>query len=146
MEIKGSHSLTQSPEAIWSQLNDPSVLARITPGLSRLENIEGDKFTAISEIKIGPVKARFEGELEMTNKVDGQSMVVEVRQTSKIGNVNAAISMSLDPENGETVINYAGEAKIVGKLATMGNRMVGSVVSKLSKQFFVNLENEFKNQ
>ncbi len=145
MEISGSHSIAQSPEVIWSYLNNPEVLARITPGLSNLESVGEDKFKAISEIKIGPVKAKFEGELELKEKVDNQSMVVAIRQDSKIGNVRAEIGMSLKAENGQTTIDYSGEAKIAGKLATMGQRIVGSVVTSLSKQFFVNLENEFDN-
>ncbi len=144
MDIIGSHSINKSPEAIWSHLNNPEVLARITPGLTALDVIGEDRFKAISVIKIGPVKASFEGVLEMKDKVDNQKMTVAIKQDSKIGNVNAEIEMTLVKENDKTVINYKGEAKMAGKLATMGQRIVGSVVSSLSKQFFVNLENEFK--
>jgi len=146
MEISGSHSIAQSPEVIWSYLINPEILARITPGLNKLETLGNDKFKAISEIKIGPVKAKFEGELELKDKVDNQGMVVAIRQNSKIGNVRAEIGLSLKAENGQTTIDYDGEAKIAGKLATMGQRIVGNVVTSLSKQFFINLENEFKNQ
>lgn len=144
MEISGSHSINKSPEDIWLSLNNPDVLARITPGLTDLESIGIDKFRAISVIKIGPVKASFEGELEMKDKTENEKMVVTIKQDSKIGNVNAAIEMILVRGDGETTINYKGEAKMAGKLATMGQRIVGSVVTSLSKQFFVNLENEFK--
>ena len=144
MQITGSHSINQPASELWKYLNNSEVLARITPGLKELEMIEEDKFNAISEIKIGPVKAKFQGELEMQDKVDGKSMVVAIKQNSKIGNVTAAIGMKLEENEGITEVNYEGEAKMAGKLATMGQRIVGSVVSSLSKQFFVNLENEFK--
>ncbi len=144
MEISGSHSIKQSPQTLWFYLNDPEILARITPGLTDLESIGTDKFKAISVIKIGPVKASFEGILEMKEKTENKKMAVTIKQDSKIGNVNAVIEMVLTSGDGETTINYKGEAKMAGKLATMGQRIVESVVTSLSKQFFVNLENEFK--
>ena len=144
MEITGSHAIDQSPEAIWTYLNDPAVLARITPGLTELESQGNDDFKAISVIRIGPVKAQFDGQLQMKDKVENESMTVAIQQDSKIGNVRAEIGMKLVQENDNTVINYTGEAKLVGKIASMGQRIVGGVVASMSKQFFVNLENEFK--
>ena len=145
MEITGSHTIDRSAHEVWAYLIDPSVLSKITPGLTELVGLGNDEFKAISVIKIGPVKAQFEGKLSMVNKVDGEGMTVVIQQDSKIGNVRAEIGMKLIPDANQTTIDYTGEAKMAGKIATMGQRLVGGVVTSLSKQFFVNLENEFQN-
>ncbi len=146
MKIKGKTIVNADAAKIWKLLNDPTILARITPGVSKLERIEGDKFTAISEVKIGPVKGKFEGEMELMDKEVEKGMKVVLDQKSKIGNTVATISMEMKPtEDGKTEIIYSGEAKMSGMLARMGQRIMGGVISTLSKQFFSELEKEIGN-
>ncbi len=146
MKINGTHTIDNTTaEQVWSFIMNPDVLAKITPGLKQLDPVGDDEFKAISEIKIGPVKASFEGDLALTNKVEQKSTTVVVKQDSKIGNVQASIGMEIITGDNNVTVNYDGEAKMVGKIATMGQRMVGSVVTSLSKQFFKNLENEINN-
>lgn len=146
MIIKGKYSIVATTHNVWNELMDPEVLKRITPGISELEPLGDDKFKAISNIKIGPVKGSFEGLLELTNKVENSRSTIVINQKSKIGNVSAEIRMQLNSLEDTTEIEYEGEAKLSGKLAMMGQRIIGGVVSSLSKQFFKALDNEIKKE
>lgn len=141
MIVEGSHELEATPDQIWNLIMDPEVLARITPGISTLEQLEPDHFKAISAVKIGPVNGKFEGELWLKDKIENQQATLLIEQKSKIGNVSAEIEMQIS-SGGNTTIQYKGEAKLSGKIAMMGQRIVGGVVSSLSKKFFTSLENE----
>ncbi|MEL7005756.1 MAG: carbon monoxide dehydrogenase subunit G [Bacteroidota bacterium] len=146
MKVKGNYVLNASAQTIWKLLMNPEVLERITPGISELETLEEDRFKAISNIKIGPVKAGFEGELALREKVENESTQVVLDQKSKIGNAVATIDIKLNAQdNGHTEITYEGNAKMTGRLATMGQRIVGGVVKTLSKQFFKSLEKEIES-
>ena len=146
MKVKGNYTLSTNRSVIWDLLMDPEVLARITPGISELEEESTDHFKAISNIKIGPVKASFEGALSLKDKVDQESLTVAIDQKSKIGNVQAEIGITLaENDEGATEITYEGDAKLSGKLATMGQRIVGGVVSTMSKQFFKSLQKEIES-
>lgn len=146
MKVKGNYTVNASTSTIWKLLMDPEVLERITPGISELHIIEVDKFKAISNIKIGPVKASFEGELALKDKVENESTQVVLDQKSKIGNAVATIDIKLNSlSDNETEITYEGEAKMTGRLASMGQRIVGGVVSTMSKQFFKSLEKEIES-
>ena len=141
MTISGYHKFDASPSTLWKMLNDPDVLAKITPGIKTLESIGTDEYKAISVVSIGPVRGSFEGTLSLKNKVENISTSVVIDQKSKIGNVSAEITLKLDVESeNETSIKYEGNAKLSGMLARMGQRIVGGVVSTLSKQFFTSLE------
>lgn len=146
MKVKGTYVINAAPSAIWKLLMDQEVLARITPGISELEELQEDKFKAISNIKIGPVKAGFDGELELKDKIENESMLVVLDQKSKIGNAIASIGIKLNALNAdETEVSYEGDAKLSGRLATMGQRIVGGVISTLSKQFFKSLQKEIES-
>ena len=141
MKITGTHKLPTSKEKIWSLLQDPEVLARISPGISSIERIGDDQYRAISDIKIGPVRGSFEGDLSIIDKVDLETMTMVLSQKSKIGNAEAKIVMNLEvADNDATIINYNGSAKLSGTLATMGQRIMGGVVKTLTKQVFSELE------
>lgn len=145
MKVKGSHALNADKGTIWAMLNDPEVLTKITPGVSKLERIEGNKFIAISDVKIGPVRGSFEGNMEINNRVENEKMTVVLDQKSVMGNAIAEIGMTLvSIDDGKTEIRYEGKAKLSGKLASMGQRILGGVVNTLSKEFFRELERELR--
>ncbi len=146
MKVKGNHTINASSTTVWNLLMDSEVLARITPGISELEEVGTDKYKAISNIKIGPVKASFEGQLELQDKVEQESTKVVLDQKSKIGNAVATIDIKLNNlSDNETEISYEGDAKLSGRLATMGQRIIGGVVNTMSKQFFKALNKEIES-
>lgn len=142
MQIKGTQQIAASPDKIWDVIMDPNVLARITPGISRLEQVTPQKFVAVSEIKIGPVSGRFEGEVELQNIIDKERLTIVLNQKSRIGNVKAEIDIKITGKNGESVIDYTGEVKIAGTLAALGQRVMGGVVNSMSRQFFDDFKKE----
>ncbi len=142
MIIQGKYPIAASTPEVWNLLMDPEVLRRITPGISELDHLGDDKYKIISKIKIGPVKGSFVGLLEMIDKVENETTTLVINQKSKIGNVSADIKIELNTIDGTTEINYKGEARLSGKLAMMGQRIIGGVISSLSRQFFKALNNE----
>jgi len=126
---------------------DTEILAKVVPGISKLERIGENSFKAIVEIKMGPVSGAFNGNLQMEDIEEPKGFTLKIQQNSKIGNANAAIKISLLPvaEN-QTEVAFDGDAKLSGLLATMGNRVIGGVSNTLTKQFFTNLEKELAAQ
>ena len=120
MNLKGNYQFDASSKAIWDCLMNPEVLTRITPGISRLEQIEEDQFKAIADVKIGPVKGSFEGNLKVAEKKE--------------------------PEDGQTEMEFDGKAKLSGLLARTGQRVLSGVANTLTKQFFKALEKELAYQ
>ena len=146
MELTGTHTVDAGPDKVWSLLMNTEALARITPGISRLEATGENTFKAISNVKIGPVSGSFAGDLEMVDIIPNKGFRLMVTQNSKIGNVAAEVGIKLsEPEPGKTEISFDGLAKLSGLLARTGNRVLSGVASTLTKQFFQALEAEIKN-
>ncbi|MDA0195563.1 MAG: carbon monoxide dehydrogenase subunit G [Bacteroidetes bacterium] len=145
MIVQGRYRILASATDVWIHLMDPEVLKKVTPGISELMPLGDDKYKATSKIKIGPVNGSFEGQLELIEKIENKTATIVVNQTSKIGNVSAEIKMHLEAIENTTEIVYQGEAKLSGKLAMMGQRIIGGVITSLSKQFFESLNKEIIN-
>jgi uncharacterized protein len=143
MQLTGKHAVNASPSKVWEILMDTDALARIVPGISRLEKTGENTYKSILAIKLGPVNSSFTGDLQMEDIAQEKGFTLKVQQNSKIGNANAAIKISLTPlADNQTEVSFDGDVKLSGMLAGMGQRLIGGVSNTLTKQFFSNLEKE----
>lgn len=126
---------------------DPVMLAKITPGVSELKEIEADHYKAIVKIKIGPVNGSFHGEVWVTEKVEPNSFKLKIDQKSKIGNADVNVDLNLTEETpNQTRLSFDGKVKISGLLANKGQRVLGGVANTITKQFFKNLKEQVAAQ
>src|SRR5688572_31729581 len=97
MQLAGKHVVNATPSKLWEILMDTDTLARIVPGISRLEKTGDNTFKSVLEIKMGPVNSSFTGDLQMEDIAVEKGYTLKVQQNSKIGNANAVIKISLAP-------------------------------------------------
>lgn len=147
MDLKGRESFKATKAQIWSILMDTPTLARITPGISRLEETGENEYDAIADVKIGPVKSSFKGKLTLTDLKEDESFFLNITQNSKIGNVIGKIAINLDKiETNLTELSFDGKANFSGTLASKGARILSGVASSLTKQFFKELHTEIESR
>lgn len=141
MNVKGSRTFNVSREKLWGYLMDPEVLAKITPGVTKLEILENDTYQSVSDIKIGPVKGTFKGKLSVIEKNQPETFVISMEQLSKIGNAHVKVNMNLEEAEGESsTLNFDGKAKLSGVIARTGQRVLSGVANALTKEVFEALE------
>jgi len=147
MQLAGKYVLHAVPSRVWATLMDKDTLARVVPGISRLEETGDHSFKSTLDIKLGPVNGSFTGNLQLDDLQEPNTFTLKAQQNSKIGNANAAIkiNLALVDETGDTEISFDGDVKLSGMLASLGQRVMGGVSNTLTKQFFSNLEKEINN-
>lgn len=147
MQLSGKHTIRATSAKVWQVLTNTNTLARIIPGISKLEKTGENSYKSFSEIKLGPINSTFTGNLQMENIEAEKGFTLHVQQNSKMGNANASIRIGLSKLMENTVeVYFDGEVKLSGLMATMGNRVVGSISNTLTKQFFENLDRELSVQ
>ena len=147
MELTGSHEISAGAQTLWNLLMDPDFLAKITPGITRMERVSDDNYLAIADVKIGPVKGSFKGEVQITEKSEPEAFTLLVQQKSSIGNVAASVRIRIQEITAEkSNIQFEGKAQLSGLLARTGQRVLSGVANTLSRQFFEALEAEISQQ
>ncbi len=137
MQLTGKQVLNAAPSKVWEKLMDTNALARVVPGITKLEQTGENTYTSTIHIKMGPVNGSFSGNLQLQDITEPNNFTLKVQQNSKIGNAKAAIKVDLIPLNGEqTEVAFDGDAKLSGLLAGMGQRVISGVANTLTKQFF----------
>lgn len=141
MQLTGSHVLNAPVSRLWTMLMDADTLAQVVPAVSRLEKTAENEYIAIAELKLGPVSGSFSGNLSLSDIRENEGYKLHVKQTSKIGNADAVVAISLKSlSDTQTEVSFDGDAKLSGLLARTGQRVISGVATTLTKQFFSNLE------
>jgi carbon monoxide dehydrogenase subunit G len=144
MEMNGSRHIAAPQDAVWQALNDPVALQACIPGCESLESTGPNQWRAVLAAKVGPVSARFTGSMRMEDIVAPASYALAFEgQGGAAGFANGRAKITLTPENGATLLSYAVNAQIGGKLAQIGSRLIDGAAAKLSEDFFTRFEARF---
>lgn len=140
MKMAGEFRVARAREAVWAALNDPAVLKRCLPGCQEIERISETEMTATLIVKVGPVKATFAGAVTLSDLDPPNGYTLSGQgQGGAAGFASGEARVALVEEGGETVVRYDVDAKVGGKLAQIGSRLIDSTAKKLAGQFFDSL-------
>jgi uncharacterized protein len=138
MDLKGEYRLPAPRETVWEALNDPDVLRACIPGCESLER-NGDNLAAVVTARIGPVKAKFNGEVRLENVNAPESYTIAGEGKGGIaGFAKGGADVHLAEDGAETILTYTVDAQVGGKIAQLGGRLIEGTAKKLSGQFFDN--------
>lgn len=137
MKLTGEQLIPAPIDTVWEMLNDPEVLRECIPGCETLNKEEGDRLVASVRVKVGPVKARFAGEVTLSDLTPPTGYRIHGKGAGGIaGFAEGGAVISLAETDGGTLLNYDADAKIGGKLAQLGTRLIDSTARKLTVEFF----------
>ena len=140
MKMNGEIRIPTDRETVWRALNDPEVLKDCLPGCQEIEKTSETEMTATLVIKVGPVKATFTGGVTLSDLDPPNGYTISGQgQGGAAGFASGEAKVRLVADGGETVVQYDVDAKVGGKLAQIGSRLIDSTAKKLSKQFFDSL-------
>ncbi len=141
MDMTGEHIIDAPREVVWQALNDPDTLRVCIPGCQSLEKQSATELNAVVVQKIGPVKATFKGDVELTNIDAPASYTISGEGKGGVaGFAKGAADVTLTEANGQTTLSYQVHAAVGGKLARLGSRLIDSTARKLAAQFFDNFQ------
>ena len=144
MTMEGEELIAAPVEAVWAALNDADVLKACIPGCQSLEKHSDTELAATVQLKIGPVKATFNGEVTLSDLDPPNAYRISGEGKGGIaGFAKGGATVSLSPEEGGTRLAYVVNADVGGKIAQLGSRLIDSTAKKLAKQFFGNLNAHF---
>lgn len=150
MKLSGSRFLPGTREEVWAKLNDPEVLERCIPGCKSLEQNSPTELSAVVSVKIGPISAKFSGDVTLTDLNPPDSYRIEGKGSGGIagrasGGANVVLEDETDEEEGPgTRLTYDVDATVSGRIAQLGQRLIDATAAKLSGQFFDAFEAEFR--
>ena len=141
MEMSGERVIAAPRAEVWAALNDPEVLKACIPGCQEMEKTGDNGFAATVKQKVGPVSATFKGAVELSNIVEGESYTISGEgKGGAAGFAKGGADVALTDAEGGTMLTYKVDAKVGGKLAQLGGRLIDGFAKKMADQFFTNFQ------
>lgn len=137
MDMTGEYRIAAPRQAVWEALNDPDVLKQCIPGCEELEKVSDTEFAAKVTAKVGPVKAKFAGAVQLSNIDAPNSYTISGEgKGGAAGFAKGGADVALAEDGGETVLSYKVNAMVGGKLAQIGSRLIDGAARKMADDFF----------
>ncbi len=137
MELSDEIIINAPKDIVYAALNDPEVLQRCIPGCEELIQTSDTDLEAKVVLKVGPVKARFGGQvtLDVAGAPDTFSLSGH-GNGGTAGHAKGGADVTLEADGDQTILRYDAKAEIGGKLAQLGSRLIQSTAKKLAAKFF----------
>lgn len=143
MDMTGERRIPAPRAKVWDALNDPDVLKASIPGCQNLEKLSDTEMKATAAVKIGPISARFSGNVQLSDldpptgyRISGEG------QGGVAGFAKGGATVHLDEDGGDTLLKYQVHAQVGGKIAQLGARLIDSSAKNLADQFFKNFSHQ----
>jgi len=147
MELVEQREIALSREDVWEAIIDPDVIRQCIAGCETVERVSETEFTLLIGTRVGPLHARFAGTIELTDLNPPESYIlVGSGKGGVVGFASGAAKIRLqeqtEPGKSGTILNCRVEAKIGGRMAHIGARLVEVAARKMTADFlsrFINL-------
>jgi len=145
MKLSDEKRIEASREDVWDGLNDVDVLKQSIPGCESLERVGDNQFEAEVRAKVGPVKAKFKGNVTLSDLNPPESYRISGEgKGGAAGFAKGGATVTLVEDGAATKLKYDVDADVGGKLAQIGGRLLEGTSKKLAGEFFDNFEAALK--
>ena len=146
MDLTGEYRIPADKQRVWQALNDPDVLRMSIPNCESIEKLSDTEMRASVNAKVGPLKAKFDGKVTLSNLDPPNSYTLsgEGQGAGGVGFAKGSVDIKLTEDADETVLSYAVSAQVGGKLAQIGSRLIDSVAQQQAKLFFAAFVQQFE--
>jgi uncharacterized protein len=130
VKVEGTRSYAASREQGWEVLNDPAEMAGLMPGVESFEVVDDEHWKAKVKVPLGLGSLRMS--IDFT-KADSRPPE-HARLQAKGKGVGAIMSMEtqfdLSEEGNGTAMRWEADVRILGQVASMGQRVVQPIVNQ----------------
>lgn len=139
MDMTGEELIAAPRKRVYEALNDVDILKRSIPGCEEIEKTSDTEMTAKVVIKVGPVKAKFSGNVTLSDLNPPEGYTISGQgKGGPAGFAKGGAKVRLEESGADTILHYEVHAEVGGKLAQIGGRLIDSTAKKLAGQFFTN--------
>ncbi|WP_428484045.1 SRPBCC family protein [Rhodopila sp.] len=137
MDMTGERRIPAPRQIVWGALNDPEVLKASIPGCQTLEKLSDTEMKATAAVKLGPISARFTGNVLLSDIDPPNSYRISGEgQGGVAGFAKGGAAVTLTDDAADTLLSYQVNAQVGGKLAQLGARLIDASAKQMADAFF----------
>lgn len=137
MEFDGTFNVKASKDKVWKLALDPNEISKCMPDLQKLDVVSPDDFTAVVKAGVSFIRGDFTIHFTVVEKTENTHAKLNGHGTGIGSTIDMEMWMDLnDNPDGGTSMKWKADAKIGGRIASVGQRLIASQAQKIIKQLF----------
>ncbi|MEI7712157.1 MAG: carbon monoxide dehydrogenase subunit G, partial [Rhodospirillales bacterium] len=137
MDMTGERRIPAPRQIVWDALNNADVLKASIPGCESLDKTSDTTMTAKAGIKLGPISAKFSGNVTLSDIDAPNSYTIGGEgQGGVAGFAKGGAKVTLTDDGDGTLLSYTVNAQVGGKIAQLGARLIDATAKQMAGQFF----------
>ncbi len=144
-KIEKTFEIDKPIAMVWKSLSDPEDIVTCVPGASITEKIDHANYKGEVTTKFGPVKVKYNGEIQFTELDETNKMMIlkgKGLDSKGKGSADMVMNGHLTQEGHLTKVNFSMDITIVGMLAQFGSRLINDVSDQLLNEFVTNFKSK----
>jgi carbon monoxide dehydrogenase subunit G len=138
MIIEESFSLAASPTDVASFFLDVDRMSRCVPGVDSVRAIDPDRYEATMSIRLGPIQARFAGNVRVDSTDAPHRLAASARGNDKATGSQAEVEFTanlVELADGTTRVDSISDVTIRGRLGQFGTGVITSTAKAMVREF-----------
>ncbi|MGD0068559.1 MAG: SRPBCC family protein [Streptosporangiaceae bacterium] len=147
MLIKNEFEVAEPVEKVWQFFGNIPQVATCLPGAALTEDLGDEKYKGTVAIRMGPVRMRFAGTADITERDEAaKRVVVHASGADEKGRGQAAmvVTATLTRAGRGTKVAVAQDLQLSGAAAQYGRGMISDVSSVLMRDFATNMQDRIQ--
>src|SRR5215467_559209 len=141
MKFEGQLAVPAPREIVFDKLKDARFFASCIEGVKELVEVSPTQYTAVFETKIAYIKFKFQVTVDLTeaDRPEKIAAKIEGKPYGIVGRLSATSSARFEQAGADTIIHYAIEANLTGRLGSIGQPVLKSKAKQMEGDFVANL-------
>jgi len=145
MKVEGEIDVPAPREQVFDRLSNARFFASCIDGVQDLREIDATHYSALFATKIAYMRFNFNVTVEMTRLAPPGDIEAKIEGVplGMVGRLTASATTRLNEHDGGTLITYAVDAALTGKLGSIGQPVLKAKARDMEKQFAERLRAAF---
>jgi hypothetical protein len=143
MLIRSDFEVAKPVDRVWEFFGDIPQVATCLPGAELTEDLGDEKYKGRVAVRMGPVRLRFAGTADITERDDAAKRVVVHANGAEErgrGQASMAITATLTSSGRVTKVAVTQDLQLSGAAAQYGRGMIADVTAVLMNDFAANMK------
>jgi len=145
LHFDGTFNVKAKRDTVWAMVLDPNQISQCMPDLQKLDVKSPDDFTAVVKAGVSFIKGDFTLHFTTVEKTPTSHAKLTAHGTGIGSTVDMDTVMDLaDEPDGGTSMKWSADAKIGGRIASVGQRLLQGQAEKIIKSLFTCLQGKLE--
>jgi hypothetical protein len=134
VRVEGTRRYEAPRERVWEVLNDPAEMAGLMPGVESFEIVDDTHWKAKVKVPLGLGSMKMSIDFEETESRPPEHASLHAKGKGVGAIMSMETQFDLSEDGGATDMRWQADVRILGQVASMGQRVVQPIVNQQVEQ------------